>query len=374
LEEAKRLGMVQMAEQTTSDPNDHDGTPKSPADMTKDVYDVPFLQNATVTNALVQYSQALIQHSKETFWVDQKWVDTTGKALCPLENLAWSIYQHHCDRYGIASDTNGGAEWWVQVKQTNESSYLARGIDLHYDKDEALAESFGLGSFPTLSTVTYLTAATQQSPPTVVLDHLYTQGEEEVMSELLISRPRVGKHLVFDGRLLHGAPYHPKLQPAESDHEDNTSSVRVTFLVNIWKDRRPANVEVLNDEIRQYILDVETEATDELSNIPKLKMDALIIPTMELSNENQLPEEFQQRIELPFVSDKAVMSSDEESTGLVVVTFASPTTEDNLLVRFGPGMQAYLEYLQNEDADNGTNAQKLDWNEEHMQQQQSDYV
>jgi hypothetical protein len=121
-------------------------------------------------------------------------------------------------------------------------------------------------------------------------------------------------------------------------------------------------------------LDVETEATDELSNIPKLKMDALIIPTMELSNENQLPEEFQQRIELPFVSDKAVMSSDEESTGLVVVTFASPTTEDNLLVRFGPGMQAYLEYLQNEDADNGTNAQKLDWNEEHMQQQQSDYV
>jgi hypothetical protein len=37
-------------------------------------------------------------------------------------------------------------------------------------------------------------------------------------------------------------------------------------------------------------------------------------------------------------------------------------------------MQAYLEYLQNEDADNGINAPKLDWNEEHPQQQQSDYV
>ena len=71
----------------------------------------------------------------------------------------------------------------MQVKPVDEASSSSTcGIDLHYDKDEALAESFGLGSFPTLSTVTYLTGASSKAPPTILLDHTYTQGEEEVMS------------------------------------------------------------------------------------------------------------------------------------------------------------------------------------------------
>jgi hypothetical protein len=41
-------------------------------------------------------------------------------------------------------------------------------------------------------------------------------------------------------------------------------------------------------------------------------VDALNIPTTELKNKDQLPEEFQQRIELLFVSNQAAMSSDKE--------------------------------------------------------------
>ena len=40
----------------------------------------------------------------------------------------------------------------------------------------------------------------------------------------------------------------------------------------------------------------------------------------------------------------------DDSSGLVLTTFPPPTlTEDTLMVKFGPGMQAYLEYLHNDE-------------------------
>ena len=46
--------------------------------------------------------------------------------------------------------------------------------------------------------------------------------------------PRVGRHVRFDGRLLHGAP----LELLEA-RGDEAPYVRVTFLVNIWIGHRP---------------------------------------------------------------------------------------------------------------------------------------
>ena len=109
---------------------------------------------------------ALVAKSKETFWLG-----ADAPSRCGLEELAAAIYSHHVGRGKGTGGTGagarggggqlGGAEWWVQVKpissSSSNSSSSSSAIDLHYDKDEELAEAFGLGVFPSISTVTYLT-------------------------------------------------------------------------------------------------------------------------------------------------------------------------------------------------------------------------
>ena len=342
-------------------------------------------------------------------------VSSSTIKLCPLESLAWSIYQYHRHRYETilnnddGTDGEGGAEWWVQVKDTTEPSSTSCSIDLHYDKDEALAESFGIGSFPTFSTVTYLTSSSTNAPPTVIFDHTYTQGEEETMTQMFTSRPRIGKHLIFYGKLLHGAPYHPLLlkSAVEEDHhtspppdlefekdtitattavvdDDAEKQIRVTFLVNIWKDRRPANVHVLDDSIRQSIFDNTTivhskDHTLDSSTLTieyPLTMNPLTIPRFLLQKEDDLPKELQFRVQLPFVSDKALagemddcINEGNEANGLVVVTFPPPPTDDTILVNFGAGMQAYLDYV--DDDVGGEDGRPFS---KKPQSSQSDYV
>ena len=379
LVEAERIGVVNNSNQQVSpieEPSKESQQIEGPARTTyiQDVYDIPILQDVTTAETLVQQAQELIQHSKETFWVDK--VSSSNTELCSFELLAWGIYQRHLQHYDINNNVmnGGGAEWWVQVKDTNDKGHA---IDLHYDKDEALAESFGIGSFPFLSTVTYLTGIQKASAPTIVFDHTYAQGEEDLMNTMLISRPRIGKHLVFDGTLLHGAPSHSFLKPIDdtmaqshlekansslSDSTDNkevpsspqsppkndTKKVRVTFLVNIWKDRRPANVQVLDDTIRQKLMHITNPPCME----NPLVMMEQPIPKAEIEKEEDLPDTLRHRIELPFVT-KGVTWEDQLNTGdvnddggLVVITFPPLPTDDTLMVAFGPGLQAYLDYQQ----------------------------
>ncbi len=49
------------------------------------------------------------------------------------------------------------------------------------------------------------------------------------------SQPVAGKHLAFDGRLLHGAPPELAVRPA-------VGGVRVTLLVNVWLGSVPASL------------------------------------------------------------------------------------------------------------------------------------
>jgi hypothetical protein len=74
-----------------------------------------------------------------------------------------------------------------------------------------------------------------------------------------ISHPKLGKHMAFDGRLLHGAP--ATFFPSSSDSNGgNTSSEppmkkakmqrkRITLLVNIWLNHCPLDAELLDDGI-----------------------------------------------------------------------------------------------------------------------------
>ena len=421
LREAERLGIVVPIDQKEIGDSP---TESLPQDFIREAFDVPVLQpfesdnsRSSLAPLLVEQAQELIKHTKETHWIDETVVGVDGeggesgqKKMCLLESLAWSIYRSHRERYKdsmFSDDDNGeiskgGAEWWVQVKEISQSNMpaedattadesdtlensnktsLASSIDLHYDKDEALAESFGIGSFPTLSTVTYLTASPTIAAPTIVFDHTYTQGEDEVMSSMMVSRPRIGKHICFDGRLLHGAPYHQSLLSSplsttntsnyNQNHEDSREasrkpSYRVTFLVNIWKDRKPASVHVLDDKIRQTIFllpQYENEIIPPLEQI--LPMTPLSITRISFDEEETMPENLRDRIELPFVSNLAEDDDDGENnsnheSSMVVVTFPPPSIEDCAIVAFGPGLQAYMDYNYGEPHDVESNAAQTD--------------
>ena len=363
-----------------------------------DAYSIPDLQERppNICNALIQQASELIKHSRETFWLDES---QDPSKFCDLEKMAWRVMEQHRKHYGIDIVEGGGAEWWVQVKKPlatteqekveepfiTEITSLEEGnspfdhpkshntpgseaVDLHYDKDESLAEKFGLGSFPTLSTVTYLTPS---SNPTVIFTHTYEQEDDEVMPEMLVSHPLPGKHLVFDGRLLHGAPSHKDLRntydPSSANANENEASnqERVTLLVNVWANRKPAGVNPLSNEIRKVIKKNTKKMDVSSSKSPAFVQKA--IETIELEDDKQSREDEKEetesspavkdRIELPFVCKGITWESeDDDSAGLVVVTCAPPKHQsDTIRVRFGPGLQAYLDHACDEAVEEDPN-------------------
>ena len=169
-----------------------------------------FLRNIpTLCQSLVEQTQELVAHSKDTHWVDLHCSTLEQSEWCDLEKLAhWICISHLQSSPPEIQQSMAGAEWWVQIKRQNEQG--DQGIELHYDKDETLAELWDLGSFPTLSTVTYLTA--NPALPTLIYPHSYHDDETREIPSCIVSYPSfLGKHLAFDGRLLHGAPYHEAL-------------------------------------------------------------------------------------------------------------------------------------------------------------------
>ena len=228
-------------------------------------------QDMKMCEDLIRQAEVLVGESKETFWVpasDDKNCseDEKEEDWCDLEILAREIYQQHvrayCHENGVVLDTStGGAEWWVQYKPVGSEK---APVDLHYDKDEILAEKFGVGSFPTLSTVTYLTGRNNDdsndnknmtdNEPTVIFSHTYSDDEDKPIDTMLLSHAVRGKHVVFDGRLLHGAPSNAVWQTTSKQSSTTTSSLRVTFLVNVWLTGKPAGIDILSEDIRSKVV------------------------------------------------------------------------------------------------------------------------
>ncbi|CAJ1940136.1 unnamed protein product [Cylindrotheca closterium] len=144
------------------------------------------------------------------------------------------------------------------------------GISFHWDKDEDLRLMAGgnLYLHPHISTVTYMTGL---GSPTLIANSRINplsgewmvpgeEGSEEKQVEGLVSWPTQGKHMSFDGRYLHAA-LPALMQPGEfekqihfEDSKDPKEQKllkrrhrRVTFLVNIWLNYTPFNVEPFPD-------------------------------------------------------------------------------------------------------------------------------
>lgn len=195
-------------------------------------------------------------------------------------------------------------------QKQNKDNNTSDGVDLehsgicfHWDKDEDLRLLMGGNMYlhPHISTVTYLTNI---GAPTMALNYrvdamtgqYLDPADEKVESretkgasddgigagagggnpvQAYISWPKRGKHLSFDGRYLHAAPSNlmkegvwkeqTKVMPASNTNQDERERKkferqhrRVTFLVNIWLNYKPFNV----NEFPECML-------DKLSKVPK---------------------------------------------------------------------------------------------------------
>ena len=359
---------------------------EQPDEFIRDAYMIDQLSASLQNeeNALVEMLQAqaseLILHSKETFWIDSDEMESeitslsdqigqNTSRLCALERLACRIAKHHTDTYNVQQDEDDttsdnknsrndswkGLEWWVQVKtlqfsnSDSEEPRQSESVDLHYDKDEELAEHFGLGIFPTLSTVTYLTGGddTQPQSPTLVFPRCYHDSPDDGdMLNMWISQPKCGKHVVFDGRLLHGAPSHPALRRRTTTAAPTRNHLRITFLVNLWKNRRPAGIKSLPDGIREKLLPLESD--NAVLQSTKLSWECLPYETIRINEE---PE--RERIPLPFVSGTSADDTvddegdQEETSGMDVMAFAPLNpVEETALVVYSEELGAYFEETQ----------------------------
>jgi hypothetical protein len=194
------------------------------------------------------------------FTDDAYWLPATMEPRCFMERIARSIFLHHTN--GVQYDpSKSGCEWWAQIREPDSKN---SSIGFHWDKDEQLNTAHPeLFVQPQLGTVTYLSDC---GAPTVVLPvRISTSGEVVgADGDGFMSFPSTGKHMVFDGRLLHGAPEDLR-QSNITPHNDNPSAVhsavdgatadgagtaaaaesgknsgtRYTFLTNIWLDHRP---------------------------------------------------------------------------------------------------------------------------------------
>ena len=215
--------------------------------------------------------------------------------------MALQIFHHHIPKGYVFDGSKSGAEWWVQIrpsppktgrysllknmddsataknnnlkKSSNQNDVCdedaTNGISFHWDKDEELRLMTGGSMYihPHISTVTYLT---DLGAPTVVLKcKVASSTGTACMGDGLpdpskhvntgfISWPKKGKHLSFDGQMLHAAP--SDLMPdgeferqcriftstesntEELEKKDRRRKRRVTLLVNIWLNYRPFGV------------------------------------------------------------------------------------------------------------------------------------
>jgi len=170
-----------------------------------------------------------------------------------LEALALDIFKFHASDLKY-DPTRSGAEWWTLVLEGDD------GIGWHWDKDYAL-EDRGVNIFPHISTVTYLSSGL----PTVVVEKRAPpySNEDQDTDEVdytgcagalaAVSCPKLGKHLSFDGRFLHGTNSE-LLQLFDS----SGNNVRITFLVNIWFNHIPSDADSLPQEVTEKLSTART--------------------------------------------------------------------------------------------------------------------
>lgn len=178
------------------------------------------------------------------------WIPLSAIVACqtctPAERIVAELYDR-CMKPHVVNDVEDsgitGAEYWVQVYRNG------RGLAFHVDKDEHAMKTRGEMINPVYSSVLYLTGGQGKKlqSPTVITDEHYDEETRRMVpvkfpTESCLVFPKANRYVVFDGRAGHGV-----LDVANDDYDnddegDHMEDVRVTFLVNWWK-QRPEHVE-----------------------------------------------------------------------------------------------------------------------------------
>ena len=288
----------------------------------------PYEENADIQNLLARdCTLAFTARPKEE---DQAYssgstffVPCQMKPRCLLEALALDIFKAHASSLIESHSDKGddicfdpersGAEWWTLVMDaappnSNDDSDSSLGskdpddeeeeddVGMHFDADYGLEDMLPSLIHPHISTITYLSDVgvptlilDKTSPPPEDAEHKKTLGGS--ISKGFLSYPKFGKHVAFDGRLLHGASaaFFPSIHnsfTSSSASKDETLK-RITFLVNIWFNHIPVDADLLPEEFLsqmspcpwyQYEKLNGTTINGEASKIKRLKGDPLPIP------------------------------------------------------------------------------------------------
>ncbi|GLE06342.1 hypothetical protein PINS_up015589 [Pythium insidiosum] len=183
----------------------------------------------------------------------------TMEPRCLLERLAKDVFEFHAKDVTEYDPARSGAEWWTLVLDAGAEAN--DDVSFHWDRDYGLEAEYRVNLHPHIGTVTYLSDV---GGPTIVLDRVSPvqtgsddYGAGKIMKGYL-SRPMLGKHISFDGRLLHGAPgdladmFANGQTPSEAVGSKRKSvpsvSRRVTFLVNVWLNHKPIESDPLPEE------------------------------------------------------------------------------------------------------------------------------
>ena len=211
----------------------------------------------------------LLRHHRCAPGRNTRWVPAIGPPpRCTIERLARAVFDLHAADLlaGLGADereralASSGAEWWVQFRSSADEPD-AQSIRFHFDRDEELAQRHGVDRNPFASTVTYLTDA---GAPTLLLplyDRDGRSGEGGLARAAgddgaVLSYPAAGKHLVFDGRLLHGCPAQLSRAP---EAVAGAAWERLSVLVNVWIGHRPLAAASMSDALAAELSDLRTE-------------------------------------------------------------------------------------------------------------------
>ena len=221
-------------------------------------------------------------------------VPSLMKPRCALEALALKIFQQHTQHLTPNkhyNPENSGAEFWTLILDSihrdedeeedeednqDEDDEDDDEVGMHFDADYGLEEQLpNYMIHPRVATVTYLTSV---GVPTLILEKSSPPPMDTSKTSLngdirngWLSYPQKGKHIAFDGRLLHGAPgaffppYNNTLESQNCDSQKRrklengqieTRSLepkRVTFMVNIWLNHCPIDAELMDQELCQQM-------------------------------------------------------------------------------------------------------------------------
>lgn len=290
----------------------------------------------------------LAQISKDTFWIN-----SNHSPRNILEKYALEIFQYHTQNTSYNHDISG-AEYWVQIKNVADNS---NGIDLHYDKDEEIAKIFEIGIFPQISTVSYLTSNCNN--PTIIFKKTNDNSiDESNIENCWLSFPRKNKHISFDGRYLHGAPS-ALSQYIRNDNScvgmDNNSSIRITFLVNIWLNHHPYTINPISSDIINMINSSNTTGDYMNSAIVLTNTNQCSPTVLHIDEELVSQEDSGNIVTIPFISDESQWGKDVNETGIVVKmwlpnNYAFNNDHGNYSIKYDADLDAcYLEYELDEE-------------------------